>query len=115
MPRIKDFKVIRVTVPFTRPVKWAWGVRRSTTRHVVVLETDSGLTGYGETMGDYVITGIMQMIKPLMVGLHLGDPHFPRSCQKDPLLLRLPRLRLNRRFGNGHVGPVGEMLWASSI
>jgi|LSQX01.1.fsa_nt_gb glucarate dehydratase len=70
MPRIKDFKVIRVTVPFTRPVKWAWGVRRSTTRHVVVLETDSGLTGYGETMGDYVITEIMQMIKPLMVGLH---------------------------------------------
>lgn len=40
-----------VNVPLAAPIRWSWGLRHTTTRQIVMVETDDGITGIGETMG----------------------------------------------------------------
>lgn len=49
--KITRITATAVNVPLAAPIRWSWGVRRATTRIIVKMETDEGVTGYGETMG----------------------------------------------------------------
>ena len=49
--KITKVKATAVNVPFKAGIRWSWGVRYETTRLVVQIETDEGITGIGETMG----------------------------------------------------------------
>src|SRR3989339_1873627 len=49
--KITKVTATAVNVPLTAPIRWSWGVRRETTRLIIQIETDEGITGIGETMG----------------------------------------------------------------
>ncbi|MBI3961770.1 MAG: hypothetical protein HY335_03380 [Deinococcus sp.] len=49
--KISKVTVTAVNLPFAAPIRWAWGVRAGFTRNIVVVETDEGITGLGETLG----------------------------------------------------------------
>jgi len=49
--RITKVKATAVNVPLAAPIRWSWGIRRETTRLIIQIETDEGITGIGETMG----------------------------------------------------------------
>ena len=49
--KITRVQATAVNVPLRAPIRWSWGLRRSTTRIIVQIETDEGITGIGETMG----------------------------------------------------------------
>lgn len=49
--KITKIKATAVNVPLEAPIRWSWGVRRETTRLIIRIETDEGITGIGETMG----------------------------------------------------------------
>lgn len=49
--KITRVKATAVNVPLKAPIRWSWGLRRATTRIIVQIETDEGITGLGETMG----------------------------------------------------------------
>ncbi len=49
--KITRVKATAVNVPLIAPIRWSWGVRRETTRLIIQIETDEGITGLGETMG----------------------------------------------------------------
>ena len=49
--KITKVKATAVNVPFKAPIRWSWGARIETTRLIVQIETDEGITGLGETMG----------------------------------------------------------------
>ena len=49
--KITRVKATAVNVPFKAGIRWSWGVRYETTRLIVQIETDEGITGIGETMG----------------------------------------------------------------
>ena len=49
--KITKVKATAVNVPFKAGIRWSWGVRYETTRLIVQIETDEGITGIGETMG----------------------------------------------------------------
>jgi glucarate dehydratase len=49
--KIRKVTATAVNVPLVAPIRWSWGVRRETTRLIVQIETDEGITGIGETLG----------------------------------------------------------------
>ena len=49
--KITQVKATAVNVPLAAPIRWSWGIRRETTRLIIQIETDEGITGIGETMG----------------------------------------------------------------
>ena len=49
--KITSVKATAVNVPLAAPIRWSWGVRRETTRLIIQIETDEGISGFGETMG----------------------------------------------------------------
>ena len=49
--KITKVTATAVNVPLVAPIRWSWGVRRETTRLIIQIETDEGITGIGETMG----------------------------------------------------------------
>lgn len=49
--KITKVTATAVNVPLVAPIRWSWGIRRETTRLIVRIETDEGITGLGETMG----------------------------------------------------------------
>ena len=49
--KITKVKATAVNVPFKAGIRWSWGVRYETTRLIIQIETDEGITGIGETMG----------------------------------------------------------------
>ena len=49
--KITNVKATAVNVPLAAPIRWSWGVRRETTRLIIQIETDEGISGFGETMG----------------------------------------------------------------
>ncbi|MBA2518280.1 MAG: mandelate racemase/muconate lactonizing enzyme family protein [Chloroflexia bacterium] len=61
-------------VPFTRPQVWASGARPGSTRLLITLHTDDGLTGYGETicLHEFIQPVVERTIAPLVIG---HDPH----------------------------------------
>ncbi len=60
--QIERVETIRVNVPFEAPILWSQGYRNSTTRTIVRIYTDGGITGIGETRGD---NGIEELIREM--------------------------------------------------
>ena len=49
--KITGMKLTTVTVPMEAPLRWSLGVETGTTRTIVEVFTDEGITGVGETYG----------------------------------------------------------------
>ena len=71
--KITAARVEVVRVPFAYPKAWALGVAHDTTRTVIVLETDAGLTGVGEGPGEAWTVARIRKMAPLLVGLDPFD------------------------------------------
>lgn len=68
-------------VPFTQPQVWASGARPGSTRILVTLHTDEGLTGYGESicLHEFIQPVLEKTIAPLVIG---EDPHNVERLQR---------------------------------
>lgn len=60
----------KVYVPFVHEVEWSAGTRPGTTRLIVEVQTDSGLTGIGETICllEFVEPVLARTVIPLVIG-----------------------------------------------
>jgi glucarate dehydratase len=50
--RIENIEHFKVTIPLEAPILWSQGYRTATTRTIIKVKTDKGITGIGETRGD---------------------------------------------------------------
>lgn len=66
--RISGVEVVSVSVPFEAPLRWAWGVDRGTRRNVVIMRTDEGLVGLGETRGGENVKGLVVSLSEKLKG-----------------------------------------------
>jgi glucarate dehydratase len=67
--RITDIRVTQVLVPMEAPLRWSMGVETGTTRGIIEVMTDEGITGIGETYGGNEIVHAVETAKPLLIGL----------------------------------------------
>lgn len=67
--KILDFKITCVTVPLEAPVFWSLGVESGTTRTILELVTDEGITGLGETYGGEATARALEFAKSIVLGL----------------------------------------------
>jgi glucarate dehydratase len=67
--KITDIKITPVTVPMEAPLRWSMGVETGTTRGIVQVSTDEGITGIGETYGGNAIEHAIAVAKPFLIGL----------------------------------------------
>jgi glucarate dehydratase len=58
-----------VTVPMEVPLRWSMGVETGTTRGIIRVETDEGITGIGETYGGNAVDHAIAVAKPYVLGL----------------------------------------------
>lgn len=58
-------------MPFEAPILWSQGYRSSTSRTLIKIHTDAGITGIGETRGD---DGIEELIGQMAKQLKGEDP-----------------------------------------
>jgi len=66
--RIIDIKVWTVNVPYTTPFQSSFDRRTGTTRTVIRLDTDAGLSGWGETFRGSPTTALIERYRDLIVG-----------------------------------------------
>jgi glucarate dehydratase len=66
--KITDVETTVVTMPFEAPIRWAFGTRTGTTRTIVKVHTDEGITGIGESYGGKATALGVQSLKPLVIG-----------------------------------------------
>lgn len=66
--RIERIESIKVTIPLEAPIRWSQGYRNSTTRNIIKVFTDEGITGIGETRGDDGIEIMIEKISKRMIG-----------------------------------------------
>lgn len=67
--RVTDIKVTAVTVPMEAPLRWSMGVETGTTRGLIELSTDEGITGIGETYGGNAVEHAIEVARPFVLGL----------------------------------------------
>ena len=67
--KITDIKITPVTVPMDATLRWCMGTEDGTTRGVVQVFTDEGITGIGETYGGNAVEHAIEIAKPLLIGL----------------------------------------------
>jgi glucarate dehydratase len=67
--RIVGLKATPVTVPAEAPWRWSMGIETGTTRTIIELETDEGITGIGETYGGARTVEALKVAEPFIVGL----------------------------------------------
>jgi glucarate dehydratase len=67
--KVTGIKVTHVTVPLEAPVRWSMGVETGTTRAIIEVTTDEGITGIGETYGGITIEHGIETAKPYILGL----------------------------------------------
>ena len=53
--KVTGIKVTPVTVPMEAPLRWSMGLEVATTRAIIEVSTDEGITGIGETYGGNAI------------------------------------------------------------
>ena len=75
--KITSVKATAVNVPLAAPIRWSWGVRRETTRLIIQIETDEGISGFGETMGR---VGWENRYGPCSEGVSAKRLRFPGMC-----------------------------------
>ncbi|MGI6782904.1 MAG: mandelate racemase/muconate lactonizing enzyme family protein [Aminivibrio sp.] len=80
--KIKNIKLGRLSVPLKKPFKTALRTALEVVTNVVAVETDDGLTGYGEAPPTAVITGdtngairgaVEERLRPLLAGRDADD------------------------------------------
>ena len=72
--KITQLRTDLVRVPLTQPARWSGGTRMAAPAVLLTLETDEGLTGYGEAVGPTLAplqTVLEVEFKPLLIG---ADP-----------------------------------------
>jgi glucarate dehydratase len=84
--KIIDIRATPVTVPMIVPLRWSMGVETGTTRTLIEVLTDEGLTGVGETYGGQGTVKALQFVREMAVG---SDP-----LAIGPLLARLQSFRI---------------------
>lgn len=67
--KVTDVRVTPVTVPLEAPLRWSMGVETATTRAIIEVETDEGITGIGETYGGNEIVAAIATAKPFVLGI----------------------------------------------
>ena len=67
--KVTGIKVTPVTVPMEAPLRWSMGVETGTTRAIIEVSTDEGITGIGETYGGNAVEHAIAAAKPYVVGL----------------------------------------------
>jgi glucarate dehydratase len=67
--KIIDIKATPVTVPAEAPWRWSMGIETGTTRTIIELLTDEGITGIGETYGGGGTVEALETAKAFVVGL----------------------------------------------
>ena len=67
--KVTDIRVTPVTVPMEAPLRWSMGVESGTTRGIIEVETDEGVTGIGETYGGNGVEHAIATAKPYLLGL----------------------------------------------
>jgi len=64
--KIVSLQTTVVTVPMEAPLRWSLGVETGTTRTIVELETDEGITGVGETYGGEGTVRSLNFLRPML-------------------------------------------------
>jgi glucarate dehydratase len=67
--KIRDLRATLVTVPMEAPLRWSMGVETGTTRALITVDTDEGVTGIGETYGTPETAHALEAAKALLVGV----------------------------------------------
>lgn len=67
--KIIDVKATPIYIPVRHPLRWSMGIEQGTTRTIVELITDEGLTGLGEAWGGSEMAHAIERAKPLFVGM----------------------------------------------
>lgn len=67
--KVTGIRVTPVTVPMEAPLRWSMGVENGTTRAIIEISTDEGITGIGETYGGNAAEHAIEAAKPYILGL----------------------------------------------
>jgi glucarate dehydratase len=67
--KVIDIKVTPVTIPMEAPLRWSMGVEHATTRAILQVITDEGITGIGETYGGNAVAHAVELSKQFVIGL----------------------------------------------
>ncbi|MBK7473576.1 MAG: mandelate racemase/muconate lactonizing enzyme family protein [Burkholderiales bacterium] len=71
--RIEEVRATPVTAPTTRSCAWSQASGKGTTRTIVEVKTDTGLSGLGETMGEAASVAINETFAPRIAGLDVHE------------------------------------------
>lgn len=67
--KVVDFRATPVTVPAEAPWRWSMGIETGTTRTILELITDQGITGIGETYGGARTLEALETAKSFVLGI----------------------------------------------
>ncbi len=67
--KVTDIRVTPITVPLEAPLRWSMGVETGTTRAIIEVLTDEGITGIGETYGGNEVVHAIETAKPFVLGI----------------------------------------------
>jgi glucarate dehydratase len=67
--KVIGIKATPVTVPMAAPLRWSMGVETGTTRAIIEVFTDEGITGIGETYGGNAVEYAVEAAKSYIMGL----------------------------------------------
>jgi glucarate dehydratase len=67
--KVVGVRATPVTVPAEAPWRWSMGIETGTTRTILELVTDDGITGIGETYGGGRTLEALETAKPFVIGL----------------------------------------------
>ena len=80
--KITNVTVTPVNNPLEAPFLWTGGYYPGTSKAIVEVETDEGLTGLGETPSAHLVS-VIQDLAPRIIGKDLWT--LPRSNRRLPL------------------------------
>jgi len=66
--KITELKTTCVTVPMEAPLRWSLGIETGTTRTILEVTTDEGITGLGETYGGEATMRALAFIRSIVLG-----------------------------------------------
>ncbi|HLY54856.1 MAG TPA: mandelate racemase/muconate lactonizing enzyme family protein [Stellaceae bacterium] len=100
--RISEIRAIPVNVPYRAPTTMSAGVSAFSTRTIVAVTTDTGLTGLGEASYGLAAGIVERDFAPAIIGLDPLDPAtVRRHCLPDALDYGTPLLKLQRAAWGG--------------
>lgn len=107
--KIVDVKATPVYVEMEAPLRWSMGAEPGTTRTVIELITDEGITGIGETYGGVSTVRRIEESRPLFIGM---DPFELQSLVQKFEVFRVTSEQMARAAEMKYVGAGIEMaMW----